>query len=96
MKFVKNQAREVTLAHTLVEVTNSGDMARIEREIAWKRPNPGWMKFNTDGASCGNPGLAAAGGVIRDKSGSWLRGFALNTEFSLHHLLNCGVCTMDW
>ena len=33
------------------------------------------MKLNTDGSSLGNPGLAAAGGLIRDGNGSWVVGF---------------------
>ncbi|CAA7033568.1 unnamed protein product [Microthlaspi erraticum] len=34
--------------------------------------------MNTDGASRGNPGSAAAGGVLRDEYGTWISGFALN------------------
>ncbi|KAL6570169.1 hypothetical protein OROMI_014683 [Orobanche minor] len=32
-------------------------------------PQPGWWKLNTDGAARGNPGDAAAGGIIRDHVG---------------------------
>ncbi|CAA7016724.1 unnamed protein product [Microthlaspi erraticum] len=31
-----------------------------------------------DGASRGNPGIAAAGGVLLDEHGTWICGFALN------------------
>ena len=31
-----------------------------------------------DGCSKGNPGIAGAGGVLRDQMGSWIRGFARN------------------
>ncbi|CAA7039902.1 unnamed protein product [Microthlaspi erraticum] len=34
--------------------------------------------LNTDGASRGNPGLATAGGVLRDGEGRWRGGFAIN------------------
>ncbi|CAA7034573.1 unnamed protein product [Microthlaspi erraticum] len=34
--------------------------------------------MNTDGASRGNPGPAASGGVLRDEHGTWISGFALN------------------
>ena len=34
------------------------------------------MKLNTDGSSLGNPGLAGAGGLIRDGNRSWVVGFA--------------------
>jgi ribonuclease HI len=46
-------------------------------------PPPNGMKLNVDGCSKGNPGLAAARGLIRDCMGSWIRGFAINA----------GICT---
>ncbi|KAG7556617.1 Ribonuclease H-like superfamily [Arabidopsis suecica] len=52
--------------------------ARMERMIGWTKPSIGWYKLNTDGASHGNPGLATAGGVLRDSEGAWCGGFALN------------------
>ncbi|CAA0835623.1 Polynucleotidyl transferase- ribonuclease H-like superfamily protein [Striga hermonthica] len=45
------------------------------RNIAWTKPDEGFVKINTDGASRGNPGVAAAGGLIRDNAGQWLVGF---------------------
>ena len=36
------------------------------------------MKLNTDGASHGNPGPAAAGGALRNGEGEWCGGFAVN------------------
>ncbi|XP_010484806.1 PREDICTED: uncharacterized protein LOC104763089 [Camelina sativa] len=53
------------------------------RMIAWSPPSVGWVKLNTDGASHGNPGLATAGGVLRDSDGAWIGGFAFNI----------GICT---
>ncbi|CAA7029674.1 unnamed protein product [Microthlaspi erraticum] len=43
-----------------------------------RAPAAEWFKLNTDGASQGNPGLATAGGVLRDGDGRWCSGFALN------------------
>ncbi|KAL6524492.1 hypothetical protein OROHE_016163 [Orobanche hederae] len=34
--------------------------------VKWIAPPPGVMKLNTDGCAKGNPGLAGAGGVLRD------------------------------
>lgn len=44
--------------------------------IHWSAPPEQVVKLNTDGASRGNPGIAGAGGVIRDSTGKWLVGYA--------------------
>ncbi|KAG7545813.1 Ribonuclease H domain [Arabidopsis suecica] len=77
VRFVLDLANEVALAHTTV-AANSGPAARVGRLIGWVPPGEGWVKLNTDGASRGNPGVATAGGVLRDKDGNWQRGFAVN------------------
>ena len=46
--------------------------------IGWRPSRAGWMRMNTDGASHGSPGPAAAGGVMRNGDGEWCGGFALN------------------
>ncbi|KAL9304836.1 putative ribonuclease H domain-containing protein [Arabidopsis thaliana] len=77
VRFIKDMAIEVTKAHNLV-AGGSQTVARVERHIAWTKPPEGWVKVSTDGASRGNPGPAAAGGVIRDEDGLWVGGFALH------------------
>lgn len=77
VKFITELAKEVSSAHSICGGQNNG-MVREERLIAWKAPKDEWFKLNTDGASHGNPGLATAGGVIRDCGGCWRGGFALN------------------
>lgn len=44
---------------------------------SWKPPLDNVVKTNTDGASKkkANPGLAGAGGLIRDSTGGWIIGF---------------------
>ncbi|CAA7032614.1 unnamed protein product [Microthlaspi erraticum] len=78
VKFVREQAKEVTLAHATQATRASGMISRAERRTVWMRPQTNWVKVNTDGASRGNPGLATAGGVLRDERGHWRCGFALN------------------
>lgn len=41
------------------------------------------LKLNVDGCSKGNPGVAGAGGLVRDGMRTWMKGFAVNT----------GICT---
>ncbi|CAA7022190.1 unnamed protein product [Microthlaspi erraticum] len=78
VRFVKDQANEVTLALSKRAPCVQLQRTRVEKEIKWICPDPGWIKINTDGASKGNSGLAYAGGVIRDANGAWCQGFALN------------------
>ncbi|KAG7559018.1 Reverse transcriptase zinc-binding domain [Arabidopsis thaliana x Arabidopsis arenosa] len=77
VRFVRELAKEVTMAHVSREEL-VGRRGRVERRIGWVPPTGDWMKLNTDGASKGNPGLAAAGGVLRDGDGNWCGGFAVN------------------
>ncbi|KAH9294777.1 hypothetical protein KI387_038365, partial [Taxus chinensis] len=44
--------------------------------IHWHPPNLNWYKLNFDGASKGNLGIAAGGGVIRDHKGSLVAAYA--------------------
>ena len=51
-------------------------------QIRWNKPNVGWHKLNTDGASMGNPRKTGGRGVIRDHRGNWVQGFARNIGFT--------------
>ncbi|XVF09300.1 hypothetical protein REPUB_Repub07fG0080700 [Reevesia pubescens] len=35
--------------------------------LKWKTPPKGYLKFDVDGSSCGNPEPAGIGGVLRDE-----------------------------
>lgn len=63
------------MLNTSLSKSGSG---RVERRIRWVPPTGEWMKLNTDGVLRGNPGLAAADGVLRDGDGNWCGGFAVN------------------
>ena len=54
----------------------------VAKQIRWEKPRRGWVKLNTDGSSLGNPGLVGGGGLIRDKDGAWVVGFARNIGIS--------------
>ncbi|KAL2227910.1 UNVERIFIED_CONTAM: putative ribonuclease H protein [Sesamum indicum] len=43
--------------------------------VKWTKPELGWIKINTDGASKGNPGRAGAGGIARDEEGAVILAF---------------------
>ncbi|CAL1353630.1 unnamed protein product [Linum trigynum] len=63
------------IAPSLLPGLRSAPPSRVMADISWDPPRGGWMKLNLDGASNGNPGLAGAGGVLRDDSGRWISGF---------------------
>lgn len=75
VQFLKESWRDVTSANSKEE-NRRGQDRRVEMMVGWKPPDSGWFKLNTDGASRGNPELAAAGGVLRNSSGEWCGGFA--------------------
>jgi ribonuclease HI len=48
----------------------------VIKEVIWQPPSVNWIKCNTDGASSGNPGNAACGGVFRDHHANFVYAFA--------------------
>ncbi|CAI0389172.1 unnamed protein product [Linum tenue] len=46
--------------------------------INWQKPPPGWVALNSDGSVVLASGSASAGGVIRDSSGQFMKGFSVN------------------
>ncbi|KAL0347916.1 UNVERIFIED_CONTAM: hypothetical protein Sangu_1019400 [Sesamum angustifolium] len=42
---------------------------RVPNIVRWRAPSLSWFKFNIDGSSFGNPGLAGEAGIIRDSDG---------------------------
>lgn len=45
---------------------------RVQIQISWKKPMPGWVKLNINGAVFGNPKQAGGGGVLCDSNGDWV------------------------
>ncbi|KAK9043379.1 hypothetical protein V6N11_071724 [Hibiscus sabdariffa] len=43
--------------------------------VTWRRPDPGWICLNVDGAVSMGLSAGAIGGLYRDHSGSWIVGF---------------------
>ncbi|KAK2369712.1 hypothetical protein QL285_082828 [Trifolium repens] len=48
----------------------------VIKEVIWQPPSVNWIKCNTDGASSGNPGNVACGGVFRDHHANFVYAFA--------------------
>ena len=48
----------------------------VVKQVSWEKPDPGWLKLNTDGSLSGSVGTTAGGGLIRDEFGNWVIGFS--------------------
>ena len=53
---------------------DEGRSSKEDTQVGWKYPHEERIKLNVDGCSKGNPGVAGAGGVIRDHLGAWIGG----------------------
>jgi len=49
---------------------NKKDKTMVTEKDYWQPPPKGFLKYNIDGASKGNPGNAGYGGVLRDDEGN--------------------------
>ena len=56
------------------DTSNKPPITQIQ--VKWTKPNPGWVKLNTDGAVGGVPGKAGGGGVLHCCRGNWVAGFS--------------------
>ena len=58
----------------------------IPQIIRWHTPPSPFLKLNTNGSALGNPGLADAGGVLRDHWGQWISGYSLHVGLATNNL----------
>ncbi|XP_061354128.1 uncharacterized protein LOC133298795 [Gastrolobium bilobum] len=80
VEIIKKFISEMDSAITNQKSSNQGPLISNVL-VSWTFPEVGFVKVNTDGASCGNPGVATCGGVIRNSQGIWLNGFAYKLGF---------------
>ena len=60
---------------------NYGNAPKI-KGVLWQPPILHWLKCNIDGASNGNPGPSACGGIFRNSSAEFVGAFAFNLGIS--------------
>jgi ribonuclease HI len=77
----KSNISEFVLLQKFKVKMNYGNAPKI-KEVIWQPPILNWIKCNCDGASLGNPGLSACGGLFRDANSSFLGAFAFNIGIS--------------
>ena len=97
-RIFKNQSRtQHSLLYSSVQAateyhflagTISQPPSRIPHLVRWYPPPPQfpYLKLNTDRSALGNPGLAGAGGVLRDHRGQWISGFSLRGGFATNNM----------
>ncbi|BFG38220.1 hypothetical protein CerSpe_244940 [Prunus speciosa] len=73
-KVINHAAQDWHLAYAV----NTRRTSKIIASLAWEPPPIGQFKLNVDGSRKASSSLIGAGGVIRDGSGSWICGFAVN------------------
>ena len=49
-------------------------------------PHAPYIKLNMDSSAISNPGLAGAGGILRDHSGVWISGFSLHLGLASNNM----------
>ncbi|KAL4288301.1 hypothetical protein AHAS_Ahas19G0272500 [Arachis hypogaea] len=74
--FICNQA--ISIRNAPYKLYTGEYREKVERQISWSCPPTNWIKLNSDGASCGNPGTASYGGLLRDEMGHWVAGYYSN------------------
>lgn len=46
------------------------------KQVKRSKPAEGWLKLNTNGSVISTSGLSGCGGLLRDRAGQWIVGFA--------------------
>lgn len=69
---IMHQARSIQTNNITLAKAKIG---RVEHLINWTFPEDGWVKCNSDGACVEGGNRTACGGVLRDCSGSWVKGY---------------------
>lgn len=70
---------------------------RVEKQIAWKVPSPGWVKVNIDGSFRKSTASSACGVLVRENRDSWghmLKAFYCNVDLCSAVWENSGDCFM--
>jgi ribonuclease HI len=70
-----NSVRDFTIIKTF-NVSTHQPRAPIIKEVIWSPPLQSWIKCNIDGASIGNPGNSACGGIFRNHEADFVCCFA--------------------
>ncbi|KAF7843768.1 ribonuclease H [Senna tora] len=73
--FILRTAKSYALAWC---VEKTGGTLVSKAEEFWEKPEPGWVKFNTDGAVSLSNQIAGCGGIFRDDTGAWMCGYLEN------------------
>jgi ribonuclease HI len=74
-KLSSNSIRDFTILKRF-NITIHQPKTNFLKEVFWHPPLVDWIKCNIDGASSGNPGKAACGGIFRNHESEFVYGFA--------------------
>jgi hypothetical protein len=77
----KSNISEFVFLQTFHVKMNPGNAPKI-KEVIWNPPIFTWIKCNCDGASLGNPGISACGGIFRNSDSCFLGAYSYNLDIS--------------
>ena len=89
-RLIYSSVQAATEFHFLAGTTKQ-PMVRVPQLIHWKAPPHPYLKLNTDGSALDNPGLARAGGVLRDHQGQWISGFSARVGLATNNMAELDV-----
>ncbi|CAL1401621.1 unnamed protein product [Linum trigynum] len=75
---VRALRRQIEQAGVMARKVLGAGLARNMELIGWKRSLSGWFCLNTDGSVTGGQVITAAGGVIRNDEGRFVKAFSTN------------------
>ncbi|XP_019199070.1 PREDICTED: uncharacterized protein LOC109192823 [Ipomoea nil] len=78
ISWIKMQAKETTTAFDRALGRVTADESSIWKMLSWSKPKEDFVKINIDGSVDLLTNRASCGGIIRDNSGSWKKGFMFN------------------
>ncbi|KAH0777413.1 hypothetical protein KY290_008824 [Solanum tuberosum] len=65
---MKHEGRKTSVSRIIYNVTRNMPRMKVTK-VLWEYPPEGWLKYNTDGASRGNPGLSSYAFCLRNDRG---------------------------
>lgn len=88
IKFKDDKRAHATVLSRL-GIATSATTSPLFCVVKWQLPPTGRLKWNTDGAAKGNPGISGGGGAVRDSWGRFIFAYAVPYGISTNFVAEC-------